>query len=134
MENPNEYLSIINFRGDHVIKASTQHPYIHSSVPKCLCKQGTTVIIIIKEQKMLSTLTYGCESWKVRNKLRSKIQAAEVKYLKIIQGVTRLDRIRNVKIREELQLESTAEFIERRQLSWWGHINRMKKSRQVRQV
>ena len=54
--NPNEYPSIINFRGDHVIEASTQRPYIHSLVPKCLCKQGTTNInIIIKEQKMSST-------------------------------------------------------------------------------
>ena len=77
-------------------------------------------------------LTYGCESWIVTNKLRSKIQAAEMKYLRV-QSVTRLEKIRNVKIREELQIESIAEFIERRQLSWWGHINRMKECRQVRQ-
>ena len=63
-------------------------------------------------------LTCGCESWIVTNKLRSKIQAAEMKYLRRVQGVTRLDRIRNVKRREELQIESIAEFIERIQLSW----------------
>ena len=34
---------------------------------------------------------------------------------------------------EALQIESVAEFIERRQLSWWGHINRVKECRQVRQ-
>ena len=60
IENPNEYLSIINFRGDHVIKASTQRPYIHSPAPKCLCKQGTTNInIIIKEQRMSSTRIFA---------------------------------------------------------------------------
>ena len=80
------------------------------------------------------TLTYGCESRIVTNKLRSKIQAAEMKYPRRVQGVTRSDRIRNVKIREELQIESAAEFIERRQLSWWGHMNRMKECRQVKQV
>ena len=59
--NPNEYLSIINFRGDHAIKTSTQRPYVHSPTPKCLCKQGTTNInIIIKQQKMSSTVIATC--------------------------------------------------------------------------
>ena len=59
IENPNQYLSIINFRGDHAIKTSTQHPYIHSAIPKCLCKRGTTNInIITKEQKMSSTVLF----------------------------------------------------------------------------
>ena len=59
--NPNENLSIINFRADHAIKTSTQRPYIHSPAPKCFCKQGTTNInIIIKEQKMFSTQTRFC--------------------------------------------------------------------------
>ena len=44
IENPNEYLSIINFMGDDVIKVSTQHSYIHSPVPKRLCKQGTIIL------------------------------------------------------------------------------------------
>ena len=59
-----------------------------------------------------------------------------MKHLRRVQGLTRLDGIRNAKIREELHIESIAEFIERRQLSWWGHINinRMKECRQVRQV
>ena len=57
-----------------------------------------------------------------------------MKYLRRVQGVIRLNRIGNVKIREELQIESVAQFIERRRLSWWGHINRMKECRQVRQV
>ena len=40
IENPNEYLRIINFRTDHTIKTSTQHPYIHSPVPNvCVIKE-----------------------------------------------------------------------------------------------
>ena len=39
-------------------------------------------------------LTCGCI---VTNKLRNKIQAAEMKYIKRVQGATRLDRIKNVK-------------------------------------
>ena len=41
----------------HVIKTSTQRPYIHSPEPKCLRKQGTTNInVILKEQKISSTV------------------------------------------------------------------------------
>ena len=34
IENPDEYLSLINFRGNHVIKASTKHTYIYVCVSK----------------------------------------------------------------------------------------------------
>ena len=51
------YLSITNPRANHIIKTSTQRPYVHSPAPKCLCKQETKNInIIIKERKMFSTI------------------------------------------------------------------------------
>ncbi|XP_044760236.1 uncharacterized protein LOC123317693 [Coccinella septempunctata] len=49
-------------------------------------------------------------------------------------GVTRRDRIRNESIREDLQVESLEEFIERRQLEWWGHLNRMEEDTMTRRI
>lgn len=70
-------------------------------------------------------LTYACESWVLTTRQKSKLQATEMKYLRRVKGVTRLDRLRNEEIRKELEINSIHDFIEQRQLSWWGHLQRM---------
>lgn len=79
-------------------------------------------------------LTYGCESWNLSISQKNKIQAMEMKYLRRVLGVTKEDRIRNIQIREELGVKPVTHFIEMRQLSWWGHIQRMNNNRQVKLV
>src|SRR5699024_3306636 len=79
-------------------------------------------------------LTFGCESWVLTKAQKSKIQATEMKFLRRIKGVTRLDKIRNQKIREDLEVKPTLAYIENRQLSWWGHLQRMNSGRPVKQV
>lgn len=67
-------------------------------------------------------LTFGCESWNLTKKQKSQIQAAEMKYLRRVKGITKRDRIRNIEIRNDLEIQPTLEFIEERQLGWWGHL------------
>lgn len=79
-------------------------------------------------------LTYGCESWVLTQPDRNRIQASEMKYLRRVKGITRRDRIRNVQVREELKSQPVAEFIEQRQLGWWGHLHRMSDNRPVKRI
>lgn len=79
-------------------------------------------------------LTYGCESWVLTQRQKSKVQATEMKFLRRIKGVTKRDKIRNVRIREELEVSAVSDFIEQRQLGWWGHLQRMSDSRPVKRV
>lgn len=79
-------------------------------------------------------LTYGSESWVLTQSQRSKIQAVEMKYLRGVRGVTKMDKMRSDKIRHELKTEPVLESIKRRQLRWFGHIVRMNETRQVKQV
>lgn len=80
-------------------------------------------------------LTYGCESWVLTKNQKSKIQAIEMRYLRRTKGITRKDRIRNQQVREELGVtKSVLEFIEQRQLSWWGHLQRLDSKRPVKQI
>ena len=67
------------------------------------------------------------------DKHKSRLTASEMKYLRKVSGKTRRDRVRNVTIRNELELP-VVEQIERKQLKWYGHLVRMGEERKVKEV
>lgn len=79
-------------------------------------------------------LMFACESWVLSQQNESRLQALEMKYLRRVLGVTRMDRLRNDYIRKELEVESILELINKRKLQWFGHLARMNSERQVRKV
>ena len=58
--------------------------------------------------------------------------AAEMKFLRRTINKTRKDRIRNTQVREETGRRSVTEYIEEKQLKWYGHVKRMGMERIVR--
>jgi len=86
---------------------------------------NTTIYTMI----LRPVLTYGCETWALTTKTESRIQTAEMRVLRLITGVSRRDRVRNVKIREHLRVTPLLQFIEKRRLQWFGHVKRMPKDR-----
>lgn len=79
-------------------------------------------------------LTYGSETWITTSRQKSKIQATEMIILRRIMGITRLHRIRNETIQKALEVQPVLKFIEQRQLSWWGHLQRLGEEVPVRRV
>ncbi|KAK3514143.1 hypothetical protein QTP70_005074 [Hemibagrus guttatus] len=69
------------------------------------------------------TLTYDHELWVER--VRSRIQAAEMSFLRTVAGRSLRDRVRSSITREELGVEPLLLHIERGQLRWLGHLFRM---------
>ncbi|KAJ0016146.1 hypothetical protein NQD34_014436 [Periophthalmus magnuspinnatus] len=51
------------------------------------------------------TLTYGHELWVMTERTRSRIQAAEMGFLRRVAGCTLRDRVRSSVTREELRVE-----------------------------
>lgn len=47
--------------------------------------------------------------------------------LKLIRGIARKDRMRNVQIREDLGVRPVLVEVDRARLRWFGHLMRMKK-------
>ncbi len=71
------------------------------------------------------TLTYGHELWVMTERTRSRIQAAEMSFLRRVAGRSLRDRVRSSVTREELRVEPLLLHIERGQLRWLGHLFRM---------
>ncbi|KAK3569468.1 hypothetical protein QTP86_031437, partial [Hemibagrus guttatus] len=71
------------------------------------------------------TLTYGHELWVMTERVRSRIQAAEMSFLRRVTGRSLRDRVRSSVTREELGVEPLLLHIKRGQLRWLGHLFRM---------
>ncbi|KAK3510172.1 hypothetical protein QTP70_026760 [Hemibagrus guttatus] len=71
------------------------------------------------------TLTYGHELWVMTERVRSRIQAAKMSFLRRVAGCSLRDRVRSSVTREELGVEPLLLHIKRRQLRWLGHLFRM---------
>ncbi len=80
------------------------------------------------------SLTYGHELWVMTERMRSRVQAAEMRFLRRVAEVRRIDRIRNSVIRESLNIEPLLLKIEKSQLRWFGHVLRMPTNRLPQRV
>lgn len=74
-------------------------------------------------------LMFGSESWILQERDRSKIQSAEMKFLRRVKGCTKMDQIRNEDIREELNIYSIHEKLEEYKDNWRTHLHRMNNER-----
>lgn len=70
-------------------------------------------------------MLFASECWTMFEQFNKKLEASEMKMLRLARGVTKLDRIRSEKIRESMGvMESIADKLEERQLKWYGHVKR----------
>jgi hypothetical protein len=80
---------------------------------------------IIFESILTPLLMYGAECWTTTTKTRSRIQAAEMRPLRTMIGKSRRDRVRNERVRERIGVCPVQKKIEKSQLRWLGHLERM---------
>ena len=64
----------------------------------------------------IHTVTYGHEGCVMTERTRSQIQAAEMRFLRRVAGVSLRDRVRSTVIREGLGVEPLLLCVERSQL------------------
>ena len=83
---------------------------------------------------MMQVLMYGCETWSLTKKQQSKVQATQMNVLRRIEGVNRLDRVRNADIRERLNQEGVLDLVKRRQESWKDRLQEMSFEKTTKKV
>ncbi|KAJ4447386.1 hypothetical protein ANN_09392 [Periplaneta americana] len=74
-------------------------------------------------------LLYGSETWIMGADNKRSVQTAEMKFLRYVDGSNIMDRIRNVEIREDLQIQSMEAEVYDYIHNWTEHLSRMDYSR-----
>ncbi|KAK3544435.1 hypothetical protein QTP86_012124 [Hemibagrus guttatus] len=81
--------------------------------------------LLIYQSIYVPTLTYGHELWVMTERVRARIHATEMSFLRRVAGRSLRDRIRSSVTQEELGVEPLLFHIEKGQLRWLGHLFRM---------
>jgi len=89
-----------------------------------------------KPEKMIynsmvkSVLMYGAETWSLHKDGTRRVNATEMDALRRSARISKLDRKKNEYIREKMNAQDTIlDDITRKQLIWYGHVERMERTR-----
>ena len=63
-------------------------------------------------------LVYGCVTWLLKDRDKTRLHPTEMKVLRGVVGVTRLECVRNKAIRERLKQEAVVAQVKRRRELW----------------
>ena len=69
-------------------------------------------------------MMYGAETWAVKKAKEKKSDMAEIRMLRWMRGVTKLDRIRNERIRGATKVSKISKKVQESRLKWYGHALR----------
>ena len=87
------------------------------------------------EGVIVLTAFYGADAWGIRSAERRKVNVLEMKCLRSLVGASRMDRVRNEKVRMRDGIErELASRADQRLLRWFGHVERMDEYRMARRV
>ena len=103
-----------------------------------MCKVRTIGLEVKKnmyESIVVPTVMYGSETWSMGVKERKRLDVMEMKCLRSMCGISIRDRVRNEVIRKKVRVnEKLSERIDKRVLTWFGHVERMNDCRLTKRV
>ena len=78
------------------------------------------------EGVIVPTALYGAEAWGMRSAETRKVNVLEMKCLRSLVVVSRVDRVRNEEVRRRAGIEmELASMTDQRILRWFGHVERV---------
>ncbi len=96
----------------------------------------------LRNTVIVPTLTYASKTWAWNESQRSRVQAAEMSYLRSACGVNRMDGMSNESIYERFGMChvgvgkkcGVVEKVTRQMLKWFGHVERMEEGKMTKRV
>ena len=81
--------------------------------------EGDVYITVVRP-----ALIYGAETWVLKKAQEKKLEVAEMRMLRWMCGVTKLDKIRNERIRGTTKVREITNKVQERRLKWYVHVMR----------
>ena len=81
-----------------------------------------------------AALKFGSEAWVLKKREEQRLEAAQMKFLRHLLGITKLDKEKNQCIREKKGAENIVKEIKQYQEKWLHHIQRMDTNRIPKQA
>ena len=83
---------------------------------------------------VIPTMLYGSETWIMMKRYESRLGTTEMAYLRRVEGVSRIDRVRNEDVREAVRQEDVMEKVKRKQRTWKEELEKMEDDRLMKKV
>jgi len=75
------------------------------------------------------SLLYGSKTWVTMKRNMTRLEAAEMRFLRSVTGYTRQDKIRSKVIRKELEISGIQDVRLKYKQNWMNHLERMGNTR-----
>ena len=72
-----------------------------------------------------AALKFGSEAWVLKKREEQRLEAAQMKFLRHLLGITKLDKEKNGCIRQKTGAQNIAKEIKQYQKKWLQHVQRM---------
>ena len=91
-----------------------------------LCDRRISLRVKGKVYKTVArpVMMYGAETWAVKKAQEKKLDVAEMRMLRWLSGVSKLDIIRNERSRGTTKVGEIAKKVQESRLKWYGHVSR----------
>jgi len=83
---------------------------------------------------ILTSLKFGSEAWVLKKREEQSLEAAQMKFLRRLLGITKLDKEKNQCIGQETGAQNTVKEIKQYQKKWLQHVQRMDTDRLPKQA
>ena len=81
-----------------------------------------------------AALKFASEGWVLKKREEQRLEAAQMKFLRHLLGITKLDKEKNQCIREKMGEQNIVKETKQYQKKWLQHIQRMDTNRLPRQA
>jgi hypothetical protein len=81
-----------------------------------------------------AALKFGSEAWVLKKREEQRLEAPQMKFLRHLLGITKLDKEKSKTVREKLGVQNIVKEIKQYQQKWLQHVQRMDTNRIPKQA